>query len=52
MIDTKNSKKEKLCQSNHNAKKADRDFTLYLPKNQKMYLSNSSKKNKIARTIF
>ena len=52
MIDTKNSKKEKLCQSNHNAKKADRDFTLYLPKNQKMYLSNSSKKQNSPNNLF
>ena len=35
-----------------NAKKADRDFTLYLPKNQKMYLSNSSKKQNSPNNLF
>ena len=44
-------KKEKLCSSKRNVKKAERDFTLYLPKNQNMYFSKSSK-NKIARTIY
>ena len=35
-----------------NAKKADRDFTLHLPKNQKVYLSNSSKKQNSPNNLF
>ena len=33
-------------------KKADRDFTLYLPKNQKIYLSKSSKKQNSPNNLF
>ena len=33
-------------------KKADRDFTLYLPKNQKMYLSKYSKKQNSPNILF
>ena len=35
-----------------NAQKADRDFTLHLPKNQKVYLSNSSKRQNIPNILF
>ena len=45
-------KKRKFMFEQPEQKKADRDFTLYLPKNQKMYLSNSSKKQNSPNNLF